>query len=881
MTTPPTSWPFEGRDSTVDELAAWYEDPACGGMILTGPPGVGKTRLAAAVMDRLRRRTAIVVHMVANEALRGVPYGTMAHLLAPDAVNERGEVDPVRLFQELQRFVVEAGQGRMVVGVDDLPHLDEATQALATQLHAADLVFLVATARDDLPLQPGSQSLERSFGVRRVGVGLLDRPAVEATLHKALDGPVDAATVESFWQVSGGNPLYLREVLYAARERGNLLRSDTGLWRVNGPLPASQRLVDLIGERLTDVPPSAGAALRMLAIAESLLVSDLDRGGLLDDMSLLEQRGLVRLDDTRPDPEVRLAHPLHGETLRTSLGVLERRRLVGQAIELVRSRPAPRAEDALLVATWQLDLGVAPDVDVLVTGTRLARTSLDYPTTVRLARAALAATGSAEMRRMLVEALTFTGAFDEAEAVAAAADPDDTFDPAEWMRLLAARQYNLLWFLDDPVTARAAVTSARTHIHDPALVEQLDIRDAYIRSFEGDAGGSLAVLLAHTEWSPANAAQGHTASAQALWIVGRCTESLAAARAADAALRAEEAAGEPPSYDPALVGHALGRALTWNGLFHEAAQVLGAAHDDAAGRGIGFTRAALAVALGDLDLLRGRLGAARRWYSEAVVAADVARNRNLHAIALGQLGAAVGQLGDVTAAASVLADLAQHPDDLVVGGDEVALGRAWAMTALGRPAEGRAVVRHAAGLSHARGEDVDALALLVEAARLGAAADVRHEVVALGRSVDGPVAAALVQYVVAIASRTVDALAECEQVLSSLGCELLAAEAASALSAAYRRAGDSRGAAAAAGRAAALAERCDRARTPGLAVIETVVPLSNREREVAKLAAAGLSNQEIGDRLFLSVRTVGNHLQNVYTKLGVSSRGELRERMDA
>jgi DNA-binding CsgD family transcriptional regulator len=51
--------------------------------------------------------------------------------------------------------------------------------------------------------------------------------------------------------------------------------------------------------------------------------------------------------------------------------------------------------------------------------------------------------------------------------------------------------------------------------------------------------------------------------------------------------------------------------------------------------------------------------------------------------------------------------------------------------------------------------------------------------------------------------------------------------------------------------------------------------LSDREREIAALAAAGLRSREIARRLFLSPRTVEAHLGRVYRRLGVSSRGEL------
>ena len=49
----------------------------------------------------------------------------------------------------------------------------------------------------------------------------------------------------------------------------------------------------------------------------------------------------------------------------------------------------------------------------------------------------------------------------------------------------------------------------------------------------------------------------------------------------------------------------------------------------------------------------------------------------------------------------------------------------------------------------------------------------------------------------------------------------------------------------------------------------------NREREIARFAAAGVASKEIAERLYLSSRTVDNHLMRVYAKLGVSGRTEL------
>ncbi|XVU28652.1 helix-turn-helix transcriptional regulator [Actinoplanes sp. CA-054009] len=51
--------------------------------------------------------------------------------------------------------------------------------------------------------------------------------------------------------------------------------------------------------------------------------------------------------------------------------------------------------------------------------------------------------------------------------------------------------------------------------------------------------------------------------------------------------------------------------------------------------------------------------------------------------------------------------------------------------------------------------------------------------------------------------------------------------------------------------------------------------LSAQETQIAELAARGLSNREIADRLFISHRTVGAHLYRVYPRLGITSRGQL------
>lgn len=61
---------------------------------------------------------------------------------------------------------------------------------------------------------------------------------------------------------------------------------------------------------------------------------------------------------------------------------------------------------------------------------------------------------------------------------------------------------------------------------------------------------------------------------------------------------------------------------------------------------------------------------------------------------------------------------------------------------------------------------------------------------------------------------------------------------------------------------------------------DPLAELSAQQREIVKLAAQGLRNQQIAERLMLSPRTVSSHLYRVYPKLGVSSRHQLRDLFD-
>ncbi|MET7403046.1 AAA family ATPase [Dactylosporangium sp. NPDC005572] len=75
--------------------------------------------------------------------------------------------------------------------------------------------------------------------------------------------------------------------------------------------------------------------------------------------------------------------------------------------------------------------------------------------------------------------------------------------------------------------------------------------------------------------------------------------------------------------------------------------------------------------------------------------------------------------------------------------------------------------------------------------------------------------------------------------------------------------------------------RLPNARTDGPAALTALTALTAQELQIAELAASGLTNKQIAERLYLSHRTVGAHLYRIFPKLGVASRAGLRDALSS
>jgi DNA-binding CsgD family transcriptional regulator len=230
-------------------------------------------------------------------------------------------------------------------------------------------------------------------------------------------------------------------------------------------------------------------------------------------------------------------------------------------------------------------------------------------------------------------------------------------------------------------------------------------------------------------------------------------------------------------------------------------------------------------------------------------------------------------LGDADAAARALAERATGPE-FGFRGPEQQLADAWTAVAARQPMKAAGLFRSAAAQAASTGHRITESWLwhdLMRTSGEDASARLRE----LADVCDSPLVSARARHAAAARARGASELAAAADDFEALGALLLAAEAASAAAEAFGRDGDQRTATATLRRSSSLSQACEGAATPGLIRVIGAAPLSGREREIVMLAANGMSSKDIADRLFLSVRTVNNHLQHAYAKLGVTSRAGL------
>jgi DNA-binding NarL/FixJ family response regulator len=859
------SWPLTGRAEELRFIeAASRRVGRPRGVVLAGAAGVGKTRLAREALSALARRGAATRWATGTASAQSLPLGAFAGLA--------GDVDlgSARVVSATMNAVLAgAPPAGVVVGVDDAHLLDELSALVVHELVVSGAAPVVLTLRNGEHAPDAITTLWKDGHLDRLEVQPLSEAETAALLEAVLGGPVDSGAVGRLWAFTRGNTLFLRQLVDGELAAGQLAQA-SGVWRWSGRPAVSAGLAELVSARMGALPADLVDVVDVLALAEPLGVSVLAGLTSRADAEEAEVRGLVELRQDGRRWQATLAHPLYGEVRRPRIGQLRARRLCGEIAAALAGTGGRRADDTLRRATLTVHSDLPPDPGLLTLAARDAIRLLDVPMSEQLARAAVDAGGGFDARFTLALALSWLnrGADSEVEFATLAGQAANAGQHAA---IAVPRAANLFWPGRNPARAEA-VLSAAAAAANPDGRRMVAAARAAIDAFLGRSEAGVAAAEAALA-APALSDEGLLlatyGSTVGLAALGRADEiAPIAARAYEVAPRSVgTAVGAFGLCDLHLM--ALHVAGYLNGM-DNLAQV----HYRRAADMPGHSRLRGVALRGHAARYLGRLGAAVRDLREAWAGFAKVDEEGYGFRSLLSLTHALAQAGDAAGARQALTELeAERHPAFVFCDPEVLQARGWVAAAEGALTEAIRLAREGASLAAARSQPGYEVLALHTAVRFGDRT-AAGRLAELAATVNGPRAPAAAAYAAALAADDGDALRAVSVQLEQMGDLAAAADAVGHAAAAYRHRGEDAAARTAAARAQRLAEQCEGAHTPALAAAARPLPLTDREREIVTLAAEGLSNRAIAERLVVSVRTVEGHLYRASAKLGTSVRAE-------
>jgi DNA-binding CsgD family transcriptional regulator len=833
--------------------------------------GVGKTHVAAEAVEDARRSRYATAWAGATGSASAIPFGALAQLL-PVGLGGGRSADVLRRARDA--LVEAAGGGRLVLAIDDAHLLDATSAALVHQLVGARDAFVLLTVRTGEAAPDALVELWKDELCLYVELQALSRAETEELLARALEGGVDGATALALWNATRGNPLYLRELVHDGVERGALAQAESGAWRWQGRPTVGGRLAHLIERRLGTLTERERTQLELVAFGEPLEA----RAAAVVDADLLEaltRRGLVSIDEDDRRMLVRAAHPLYGETVRAGCSPLRRSSIMCELADALAGTGARRRDDLLRLASWRLESGTLSDPDTLTQASARSAQLFDFALAERLARAGVDAGGGWPARHALAEPLRGLGRFEEADELYAALAADAGTDER---RALAARDRaaNLYWGLGRSEAAREVLQRAETVVADDDERDLLAAERARIAFFSNrplDALEAVSHILSRPQVRDDVGFRVALAAGPALGITGRTGEALALVE------RWRRVAIERGL-------HLLRGGLDLTEIFVLLAD---GRLDEANAAADAFYAGALAarshIALvhstavrGCAALACGRIRSALSSLDESVTLIREFDPTGNRAWTLALVAQTAAQLGDAARAEAALAEAeAALPDARTINLHDVFLARAWTAAARGELSQAQAHAEAGADWAESRGQRSYVALTLHELVRLGGAAAAAPRLAALAPALEGTLVPVFAAHASGLVAGDAPQLQRAGDAFAGCGALLRAAETFCDAAAAFRLAGRADSARRAAARAHLLTGRCETPRTPALSRAGPAEELTRREYEIALLAASGTSSRVIAERLVVSQRTVENHLQHVYRKLGVHTREELEE----
>ncbi len=893
-------WPLIGRDEELALLRELRNGSPSRSAIVIGPPGVGKTRLAREALNEASLEGWSTLSVQGVAGMSGVPLGpfrTAFRIPKPEGPEELTE----SVLHELQAARSSAG---LFVVVDDCHYLDDASIALLHQSMATGSMTTLMTIRTGETPQPSLTDIWKDRVAERIELFNLSRKEAGDLVMAGLGGPVQDSSSERIWHLTSGNPLYLREAVLSGAETGALKVKD-GTWRWSTGWASGSRLQELVTSRLGRLDADETSAAELLAVAGALPLDLLLRLTSADVVERLETKGLVTTQRTVNGLEVSMASPLQTEVLRSNLPALRQRSLRHTLVDTLLAQGVRTSADRVRIANWSLELGL--DVDPISLslgsnaalyriGTAIARrvqeilpdvkpaqlenpsVAQDNDVAIALARAAFARTGGLVEGVALASSLAWVGATADAEHVLGTlADGAEGIN--DKIRVALALSWIQFWIHFDVESARETLTDvlavAEFSDCDSNLVAQIyeSMAGHALNTAQPKSALDFAERSAKIKGVELHASVGAPAAAASLAFLGRCDESLALI---DLAVPLVMGADQKLEMVQLLVARA--GALARTGDVETARELVQWIRDVALAEGLLDATGALGAILGEILLRQGRPNEAARVFGDSCGLLAERDQLGYRPWAMTGLARARALAGEDDLAKSALEDAFESRT--IVRQFEMAfyLAEVAVHRVMGRLDLAAQRARDGAEWAKGAGMVVDEAMALEELLRLEPTADVAERLRQLTTVSDSRLVEALARFARAAVDSDPDELVKVSQVFAAMTTWPLAIDAAEVALHIFEHRGDTRGAQSVSRTISGLRTNCE-----GLySLLRTSdgTQLTRRESEIARLAVAGRTTREIAERLFLSPRTVENHLYHVYTKLGVTNRRTLAQAIE-
>ncbi|CRK49985.1 Response regulator receiver protein [Rhodococcus sp. RD6.2] len=829
------------------------------GAILIGAAGVGKTTLARVVTESLG---SPVQWIAGTESARSIPLGAFAPFIGPS-----GAHDAVTLVASARESLL--AKGTVVLGVDDAHLLDQLSATLLQQLAIDRAVRIIATIRTGEPVPDAVTALWKNEYLDRIELRPFTKEESIRLVQSVLDGQLEDLSADVMWDMSGGNALFLRHLVEGALDTGHLIQV-AGVWQLRGQTTATPGLTQLLEHRLDRAGREAQSALGPLALCEPLDIDILCHLAGEEAVDTAELRGLIRIEPAGSRLDARFCHPLLGDVVRGRLGTASARKLRGRLVDELQQRGAATAAERIRLAELYIDSDCPPDTELLVTAAKDAISLSNLPLGERIARRAVERGGGVAAAELLARALLWQGHPALAERTLAAFDPDD-LNELELVQWGIPHVSILFWSLGDVQHAHEILGLLRERTHHPALQLLAEAVASAIAVHENrlDEGLTLAERVLSNPDSPSQAiewAAFSTGLGAPLAGRGNAFEAIAA--------RCRNSRKSTDGMIRAMIRYGEVRALTQVGnLTLAERRVAEYSNFSSAGQFLAWAISKIMAAM--VDTSRGCFPDVISEVEQALAAfrAEVPLPWRLPATIL--LAKAYAALGQPERARIVLNAAHEHTGEhMALHRPSRLIAQSWLAAAENSARRSVELANLAAEAAHASGQYAIEADALHDAARFGDRT-VADRLAQLVERVDGPIVSILARHAAAAAAADAACLDTISDDFERHGLLLHAADAAALAAAAHTHDGSRRKSTESGARAFSLAARCGGVTTPAIQVAAHPLPLTVREREIAMLVAAGLTNKQIAERLVVSVRTVEGHIYRACIKLDVTDRDQL------